>query len=223
MASVTDILNIVDPSLVTKGIKGHSAPNTAVKESVVKELFEKFPPQLIGEIPEKTKGSRILVRLAVLQSGLQVTSKEKGTSKVVPMVAQRRLTAEEKEAGLTVKPYNYHSNALDYLKVVAMLCEDGVPAETVRAFLEFAPEGTPKFFDRVPEAAREKLVEFTLEHMPQVVTAPNKKQGKESEPSPIAVSREWLREFWLGEAQTSSEASAAKAASKAKSRSRKAS
>src|SRR5690554_6864375 len=125
MASITELLTIVDPSLVTKGIKGHSAPNTAVKASVVKELFEKFPPQLIGEIPEKTKGSRILVRLAVLQTGLQVTSKEKGTTKVVPMIAQRRITDEEKAAGVTVKPYNYHANALDYLKVVAMLGADG--------------------------------------------------------------------------------------------------
>lgn len=199
MANVdmSQFVALIDPSLTKATVKG-VGPTGATKEERVKALFEEHPPQLLGEIPKGTPGGRILTQIRALQRGETVVSAEKGATKALPILSMRRPTAEEKQAG--TRPYNLKRGALDGLKVVASLGEAGVPADTLVAYLAFAPEGTTPFLERVPEGLRRVMPALTCEVAPQLTTqGVAGRKGKEPEApksDPIACDREWLEAVW---------------------------
>lgn len=228
------VVAMVDESALVKGTAAKADPKA--KATAMAEFFKTQKPGLIGEIAPKTEHARVLGRIRALQTGIVITSQKKNTSKGLATFSQRRYTdAEKKENAAALaacgsdaerleleknqarfKPYNPARNSLDYLKIVAMLCEDGVPASVLREYLAYSPEGVLPFFSRLTPALRNSMVAATLALGPACFNAGNKKKGTPAEPNPLEVDEEWLTEFWTGQTPAKSSAPAKAAASKAK-------
>lgn len=229
--NIAALVAMVDESALVKGTAAKADP--VAKAAAMAEFFKTQKPGLIGEIPPKTEHARVLGRIRALQTGVVVTSKDAGTTKGLTVFSQRRYTdaekaenaaalaacktdaereALEKAQSTVLRPYNPSRNSLDYLKIVGMLCEDGVPVSVLREYLAHSPEGVMPFFDRIPKDLRAGLADATMALGPELYNAGNKTKGIPSEPNPLEVDESWLREFWTGESQAKSAAPAKAAA-----------